>query len=179
MVDSYQAAFIDRVAQMDDDALLRTLVRVTAAPNEYAPEAVAAVRDEVARRGLSAAQQGEAAARVKQDALDALQEDAVGLAVEGRDVSDIEKHLKARGMDDLAAAAMAKRAWEMPMEQRKRAGRRNMISGAAICLVGVLITAVTYYMAATSPGGGRYAIAWGLVLVGLLQFLRGVDQATR
>jgi hypothetical protein len=164
---------------MDDESLLRTSVRVTAAPNEYQPEVLAAVRDEVARRHLTPAQQRHAEGRAKQEALDSLQDDAVRLALQGRDLSTIEAHLKAGGLADVTAADMAKQAWDMPIEQRRRAGRRNMMSGVTLCLVGVLITAGTNYMAATTPGGGRYAIAWGLVLVGLLQFFRGVDQITR
>lgn len=52
MVDSYLTAFIARLSEMDDDSLLRTLVQVTACPGEYQLEAIAAVRDEIARRRL-------------------------------------------------------------------------------------------------------------------------------
>jgi len=179
MVDSYQTAFVDRLTHMDDETLLRTLMRVTAAPSEYQPEAIDAVRDEVARRHLTLAQLRDAGDRAKQEALGSLQDDAVNLALEGCDLSTIEAHLKARGIDDVTAAGMAKQAWDMPIEQRRRAGRRNMMSGATVCVVGILITVGTYYIAATTPGGGRYAIAWGLVFVGLLQFFRGVSQITR
>lgn len=179
MRDAYQNAFIDRVIQMDDDALLRTLMRMTAAPGEYQPEAIAAARDEVARRRLTPAQQRDALNRATQEALDALQDDAMNLALEGRDIATIEAHLKTRGMNDEAAAAVAKQAWDMPLEQRRRAGRRNMVSGATLCLVGFLITAGTYHMAATTPGGGRYALFWGLIVVGLFQFFRGLNQVTR
>jgi hypothetical protein len=175
MPNPYLAAFIDRLSQMDDESLLRTLVRMAAAPGEYQPEGIAAVYDEIARRGLTPAQQREAVSRVKQEALESLYDDAVGLALQGRSVPYIEANLKARGMDGVSAAATAKRAWDMPTEQRKRAGRRNMISGATFCLVGILFTAAACYVAGTGP----MAIVWGLVLVGLLQFFRGVGQSTR
>jgi hypothetical protein len=175
MPNPYLAAFIDRLSHMDDDTLLKTLVRMAAAPGEYQPEGIAAVYDEIARRGLTPAQQREAVSRAQQEALESLHDDAVSLALEGRSVAHIEANLKARGMDDVTAAAMAKRAWDMPTEQRKRAGRRNMISGATLCLVGILITAASYYVA----GGGPVMIVWALVLAGLLQFFRGVGQSTR
>ena len=179
MASGYQAAFVERVSAMDNDTLLRTLVRVTVAPDEYQPEAIAAVRDEVARRGLTTANQRDAESRARQEGLESLEDDAARLVLEGREIADVEAHLKARGVDPVTAAAMAKRAWDLPTDQLRRAGRRNMIAGASVALVGVLITVGTYYMAATSPGGGRYAIAWGLVLVGLLQLFRGVGQLTR
>jgi tryptophan 2,3-dioxygenase len=178
MPSSYEATFIERLAGMDNESLLRTLVQVTAAPGGYRPEALAAVKDEVARRGLGAARQREAASRLQQEGLDALQDDAERLALEGQSVSAIEAHLKARGLDDGTVAAIAKRASDVPAEKRKRAGRRNMMSGAALFTLGITITAVSYYVAATSPEGGRYAIAWGLVVVGIGQFLRGWAQST-
>ncbi len=177
MPDSYETAFIERLPGMDNEALLRTLLRVTATPGEYRPEAIAAVKDEVARRNLGIAQQTQAAAHLKQEASEALQDAATSMALEGYSVRNIETHLKARGFDEATAAAVARRAWDMPEEERKRAGRRNMISGAVVCAGGVLMTGVTYYLAATSRGGGRYMVFLGLIVIGLLQFLRGLSQS--
>jgi hypothetical protein len=126
------------------------------------------------RRGLAAAQLSEAVGHVVREAVESVFDDAVRLAEDGRTIAQIQTHLKARGLNDLSAAEMARRAWEMPTEQRNRAGQRNMISGAALCFVGLLPTAATYFVAASSAGGGRYALFWGMVLGGLLQFLRGV-----
>ncbi len=39
------------------------------------------------------------------------------------------------------------------------------------------MTGVTYYLAATSRGGGRYMVFLGLIVIGLLQFLRGLSQS--
>jgi hypothetical protein len=173
MPSSYEAAFIDRLPGMDNESLLRTLVRVTARPGDYRPEAIAAVKDAVARRHLTSAQQGDAENRAREEAREVLQDDAVSMALEGRSPSEIEARLKSRGLDEGTAAAIAKRAWDMPVETRRRAGRRTMISGAALCIVGTATTASSYYLAATSPGGGRYLIAWGMVLVGFVRVLRG------
>jgi hypothetical protein len=65
----------------------------------------------------------------------------------------------------------------MPGDDLLRVGRRNMASGVLICLLGVVATAVSYYFAATSPGGGEYVITWGLVVIGTAQFLRGARQS--
>jgi hypothetical protein len=50
---------------------------------------------------------------------------------------------------------------------------RNMAIGAVICVVGILITAGTY--SAASPGG-HYVVAWGAIVFGGIQFLKGLFQ---
>jgi hypothetical protein len=55
---------------------------------------------------------------------------------------------------------------------------RNMGIGGAICAIGLAVTIVTYSAAASAPGGGRYLVAWGAILFGGLQFLRGCVQWT-
>jgi hypothetical protein len=179
MPDKYLKAFIDELPQMDDEALLKTLVRFHAAPGGYRPEAIAAAGAEMERRGLTLAQLDDATNQATQDRVKALFGDAVRLAEDGRSADQIQAHLKARGLDDGTAAGMAQRAWDMPADQRRRAGRRNVISGTAVCVLGLLVTAVTYVVAASSPGGGPYVIAWGVVLVGVVQLLRGLGQLNR
>lgn len=179
MPHSYQAAFIERIPGLDDDALLETLVRVTTTPDQYTAEAIAAVSNEIARRRLTPEQVREAEARFRHRALEALREDALSLALEGRTVGEIKDRLQRLGVRDEDADALANGAWNMPLERRKSAGRRNMLSGAALCTLGLAITGISCLLAATTPGGGRYLIAWGLVLFGVMQFVRGLDQWMR
>ena len=179
MADKYLTEFVDGLRAMDDESLLKTLVRFNAAPEEYRPEAMAAAKEEMARRRLTPAHLSEAASHEMQEALDSVFDEAIGLAEDGRTIAEIQAHLKTRGLDKIRAAEMAKRAWDMPSDQRKRAGQRNAIVGMSLCFGGLLFTAVTYYLATTPLGGGRYVITWGIVVVGLLQFVRGVRQLTR
>jgi hypothetical protein len=46
--------------------------------------------------------------------------------------------------------------------------------GSAWILGGLIITVVTYAVAASSPGGGHYFIAWGAMLYGALRLFRGM-----
>jgi len=82
MAKSYEAAFIDRLPDVDDESLLKTLDLVTASPGEYRPEAIAAVKDEVARRGLTPVVATEEDDRVSPEPFEAFQDEAVELELE-------------------------------------------------------------------------------------------------
>ena len=58
---------------------------------------------------------------------------------------------------------------------RRSAGVNNMTVGLLWCVGGSLVTGVTYNMAVSS-GGGSYVIAWGAIVFGGLQFLKGLAQ---
>ncbi len=55
-------------------------------------------------------------------------------------------------------------------------GARNMTIGGLICVVGLGVTVFSYLAAAESPGGGTYFVAWGAVVFGGIQFIRGAIQ---
>jgi len=57
-------------------------------------------------------------------------------------------------------------------------GQRNMFVGALWCVGGILVTAVTYGLAASLPAGGTYLVAWGAIVFGALQFFRGLAQTS-
>lgn len=62
-----------------------------------------------------------------------------------------------------------------PVAPARNAGVGNMIAGAVWCGGGSLVTYLTYN-AAVSGGGGHYFIAWGAILFGGIQFLKGLLQ---
>jgi hypothetical protein len=57
-------------------------------------------------------------------------------------------------------------------------GVQNMLYGSLWCIGGLAVTAVTYQIAA-EDGGGHYLLAWGAILFGAIQFLRGLGQWSR
>jgi hypothetical protein len=69
-------------------------------------------------------------------------------------------------------ARQLERAYQEAMQS---AGRRNMLVGGIICVVGLLVTLGTL-AAAGQGGGGRYIIAWGAIVFGAIQFFRGLGQ---
>lgn len=61
-------------------------------------------------------------------------------------------------------------------EANKTVGQKNMLYGALWCVGGTVVTVVTYDMASSSPSGGTYFVAWGAILFGGVQFLKGLYQ---
>lgn len=61
---------------------------------------------------------------------------------------------------------------------RKR-GLRQVMIGAAIFIVGLLITVFTYHSASSSSSGGTYFVAWGPMIVGLIAVVRGLIAMAR
>ena len=178
MSDPYLSAFLGRVRAMEDDALVRTLSKAETSPQAYRPEALAAMREEVTRRGLTPDDVAGALQRWHRETVENLAADARDLALDGRSQREIASRLRGAGVDPGTATSMATQASRMPADDRRAAGRRNMLVGGAICGIALLVTASSWYVAAAN-GGGRYALWWGLMLIGGLQFVRGLDQVTR
>jgi hypothetical protein len=92
----------------------------------------------------------------------------------------IEKSLIQRGMDAQKAATLVGNLKQSVKQSKtnglKQVGRKNMLYGALWCIGGVVVTALSYQAAANS-GGGRYVLAWGAILFGGLQFVRGFIQS--
>jgi len=76
-----------------------------------------------------------------------------------------------RGVDtDTAFAAIEKVENNLKGVDRK-AGRKDMLWGAIWFIGGLTVTLVTYSDA--SQGGGRYTVAYGAIIFGLIQLVRG------
>jgi hypothetical protein len=91
--------------------------------------------------------------------------------------SGIARSLTDRGLDSEAATAVVRQLEQSKSEANKRAGEKNMLFGALWCIGGIAFTALTY-RAAANPGGGRFVVAWGAILFGGIQFVRGLIQSS-
>ena len=60
-----------------------------------------------------------------------------------------------------------------PDDRVAAAARRNMLVGGLWCGGGIAVTAITYLNAS---GGGTYVVAWGAIIFGGFQFLKGLSQ---
>jgi hypothetical protein len=70
------------------------------------------------------------------------------------------------------AAAVAQEAANR--SHQKKQHRNTMLYGLVIMVIGIVITVGTYAWAASSSGGGRYVVTWGLILVGGFRFIQGL-----
>jgi hypothetical protein len=89
--------------------------------------------------------------------------------------SGIAKGLTERGLDPVEATAVVRHVEQVQAQASKQAGEKKMLFGALWCMGGFAITVLTFGAAANS-GGGRYVIAWGAILFGGIQFVRGLIQ---
>jgi predicted ABC-type sugar transport system permease subunit len=89
----------------------------------------------------------------------------------------IEKSLIKQGLEAQKAATIVSNLKQAKAKGLKDAGRKNMLYGVMWCLGGIVVTALSYQAAANS-GGGRYVLAWGAILFGGIQFVRGMIQSS-
>lgn len=92
---------------------------------------------------------------------------------------DDRAHEDERPREDEAARERAEirarqeHAYGLARAARDRAVR-NVWVGALTSIVGIVITAVSYSAASSSSGGGRYVVAYGAIIFGGIQFVRGL-----
>ncbi|GAH12104.1 unnamed protein product, partial [marine sediment metagenome] len=99
-------------------------------------------------------------------------EHATELMKGGLSASKIEGQLVKEGLEPELAALVMQQLWTL----RHRAGTKNMLYGAFFFLGGLIFTGITYLMATE---GGAYVIAYGAIVFGAIQFLRGWLQSQR
>ena len=58
--------------------------------------------------------------------------------------------------------------------ERTSQSSRQIMIGAAFLMIGLIVTAVTYSMASSSPSGGSYLVAYGPMLYGAITLIRGL-----
>ncbi len=90
----------------------------------------------------------------------------------GVDASGIEKLLTQRGLDADAAATVVSNLEQMKSRAHREKGQKMMMYGAFCGIAGIVVTTLTYSMAA-SAGGGSFVVAWGAIIFGGIEFLRG------
>jgi hypothetical protein len=103
-------------------------------------------------------------------------EHAASLVKEGKTKGQVCEDLKSRGLNHDEASVVTDSIFKLHGKALKESGQLNMLYGALLCIGGVVVSAVTYKIAAGSSEGGRYVIAWGAVIAGAIQFLLGLAQ---
>ena len=93
-------------------------------------------------------------------------EHAAELMKGGLSASKVEVQLVEEGLEPELAALVMQQLWTL----RHSTGNKNMLYGAFFLVGGLIVTGVTYLMAIE---GEAYIIAYGAIIFGAIQFLRG------
>lgn len=72
------------------------------------------------------------------------------------------------------AQANAQAAAEENRVDRQKQHVRQMLIGVGMVVLGIAVTAGTFFLASMQEGGGHYFITWGLVVFGAINFFRGL-----
>jgi hypothetical protein len=62
------------------------------------------------------------------------------------------------------------------LRARRKEGDRRQLVGLGMCVVGALVTALSF--ASASEGGGRFILAWGAIVYGAIQIARGAKMSS-
>jgi hypothetical protein len=95
---------------------------------------------------------------------------------DGMPTGQIINKLVERGASPEFAEAIVHELQEAIIEAHKSEGRKNMLYGGLWCGGGTLVTVLSYAMA---EGGGSFVLAWGAIIFGGIQFLRGAMQTAK
>jgi hypothetical protein len=85
--------------------------------------------------------------------------------------AEVERKLVEKGLSAELAGTVVDNLVKARAKMNKEAGQKNMLYGALWCIGGTIVTVVSLQSA--SRGG---VIAWGAILFGGIQFIRGVMQ---
>ena len=87
----------------------------------------------------------------------------------------VQGMLVEQGLDQESASKVVSDLNQMKGEAIRDAGKKNMIYGALWAVGGTVVTVATY---SAASGGGSYVVAWGAILFGAIQFIRGAVQTS-
>ena len=116
------------------------------------------------------------AALTQEQAITALYQYAAVEMQNGTPDAEIANRLMNQGLDADSAELIVSHTRSARGQVLREAGMKNMFIGGIVCVIGLVVTVVSYQMAANNAGGGRYVVAWGAVIFGAIQFFRGVFQ---
>jgi hypothetical protein len=101
------------------------------------------------------------------------------LKAAGQSPQEVAQRLVAeKGLTPDQALAVATQVAGTPAQARVKAGVGRMVVGAALCVGGAVLTLAGYSAASSSPSGGRYTNFYGAIIVGLIEFFRGLHRYT-
>jgi fructosamine-3-kinase len=90
----------------------------------------------------------------------------------GHRFASITDRLVAAGMEKDQAWKVVKQVDDALGEAKRAKAKKDILHGALWCGGGCIVTILTY-AAASRNGGGGYMVAWGAIIFGAIQMIRG------
>jgi hypothetical protein len=94
---------------------------------------------------------------------------AVTLYAEGKLIREVVCALTAEGLNEEQATEIAHKVYTAQSESQGKASRSVMLSGLVIMVIGIVVTAGSFLV------GRATVFAWGAIIFGAVQFLRGLS----
>lgn len=119
----------------------------------------------------------------EEKALEQLSQFVAGELAEGKSKNKVIKQLVKQGIPEVSATQLVYEIEQMINQYKQSSeGRRvlaskyarHMLYGILWALGGTIVTGVTFVAAASSPSGGRYIVAYGAIVFGIVDFFRGL-----
>ena len=108
----------------------------------------------------------------QQEAVDKIYEFAANLRYnEKKSADETVTALVAQGLDLESATAVVTNLDHQVADTKKERAKKDVLYGALWCVGGIVVTAVTY---SSASGGGTYVVAWGAIIFGAVQLIKGV-----
>ncbi|HEY0978163.1 MAG TPA: hypothetical protein VGE21_11900 [Flavobacteriales bacterium] len=114
----------------------------------------------------------------QQDLQALVREATIRLSRPNMNIKDVKTLLLNGGMEPEQVSSLIGSILQQNRERQElkdKAARKDMLIGGIICVVGILITTVSYY---NSSGTGSYVVAWGAILVGAVRLFQGASAAS-
>jgi len=90
-----------------------------------------------------------------------------------RSEEDATSFLIAKGYDRDQASAFAKEVSVDVKNKKVTGATKDLVFGGIWCIGGIIVTAASY---SAAGGGGSYVIAYGAIIIGAIQFIRGLSR---
>ncbi len=107
----------------------------------------------------------------QQDAVNQVYEYAANLLVkEKKRPNEVKGLLVEQGLDEQSAHNVVASLEGQIKEAKKERGKKDMLYGALWAIGGTVVTVATY---SAAEGGGTYVVAYGAIILGAVQFIKG------
>lgn len=90
---------------------------------------------------------------------------------ENKSIAETKAAIISNGISEEIATLVVSNIIRQIKEAKTERAKKDITYGAIWCVGGIIVTAVTY---SAASGGGTYVVAWGAILIGAIQLIKGL-----